>query len=166
MNMKPKFIEYFMKFAELTSTLSYAKRLKVGAVIVKDGTQVIATGYNGMPTGWENECEYKFWQEEQTDDSYAICTEEGEHWMQAYKLVTKPETLHSEMNALMKVAQSTESSTGAVMFCTHAPCMDCAKAIYQAGISTLYYREEYRSDDGLIFLRRSGVDVHQYSNGA
>ena len=68
------------------------------------------------------------------------------------------------MNALMKVAQSTESSKGATLFCTHAPCIDCAKAIYQAGIETVYYKEQYRSEDGLNFLRKSGVNVHRYSN--
>lgn len=173
--MKPKFLEYFMKFAELTSTLSYAKRLKVGAVIVKDDTQVIATGYNGMPTGWENDCEEIEWcsaggwldpeeiiQQWPYEGEYV--DHDGNRIKGRYRLKTKPETLHSEMNALMKVAQSTESSTGAVMFCTHAPCMDCAKAIYQAGISTLYYREEYRSDDGLNFLKKSGINVHQYTD--
>ena len=140
--MKPKFIDYFMKFAELTSTLSYAKRLQVGAVIVK-GNQVIATGYNGMPTGWENTCETEI--------------EDG-------VLKTKQEVLHAETNAIAKVAQSTESSQGATLFCTHAPCIDCAKLIYQAGIETVYYKETYRSDDGLNFLRKSGINVHQYPN--
>lgn len=131
-----------MDFAQLTSTLSYAKRLQVGAVIVK-GNQTIGTGYNGMPTDWENNCE--------------IEKEDG-------TLVTKPEVLHSEMNALMKVAQSTESTKDATLFCTHAPCIDCAKAIYQAGISTVYYKETYRSEDGLNFLRKSGINVHQYTD--
>ena len=142
--MKPKFIDYFMKFAELTASLSYAKRLQVGAVIVK-GDQTIGTGYNGMPSGWENTCEYT------VDDAMGYDTGK-----------TKPEVLHSEMNALMKVAKSTESSNGAVMFCTHAPCMDCAKAIYQSGIVTLYYQEEYRSTQGVEFLKKSGVNVIKY----
>lgn len=140
--MKPKFIDYFMKVAELTATLSYAKRLQVGAVIVK-GNQTIGTGYNGMPTDWENTCET-----EQEDGS----------------LKTKPEVLHAETNAIAKVARSTESSEGATLFCTHAPCIDCAKLIYQAGIETVYYKETYRSDDGLNFLRKSGINVHQYSD--
>ena len=167
--MKPKFIDYFMKVAELTATLSYAKRLQVGAVIVK-GNQTIGTGYNGMPTDWENTCEHKDYKEphwagidpitfKPFDELYPLEDENGR-----YRWVTKPETLHSEMNALMKVAQSTESSSGAVMFCTHAPCMDCAKAIYQAGISTLYYREEYRSTKGTEFLKKSGVNVIKYEN--
>lgn len=164
--MKPKFIDYYMKFAELTSTLSYAKRLQVGAVLVRDH-KVLATGYNGMPTDWENDCEYKSYMADA--GGWLNPDEIAEQWPHEdekgrYRWVTKPETLHSEMNALMKVAQSTESSTGAVMFCTHAPCMDCAKAIYQAGIQTVYYKETYRSEDGLNFLRKSGINVHQYTD--
>jgi len=138
--MKPKFIDYFMGIADLTSKLSYAKRLHVGAVIVK-GNQIIGTGYNGMPTGWENNCE--------------LTLEDG-------TLKTKPEVLHAESNAIAKVSRSTESSEGATLFCTHAPCIDCAKLIYQAGISTVYYREQYRDDSGLKFLSQGNVNVHQY----
>jgi dCMP deaminase len=137
--MKKKFIDYFMRIAELTANLSYAKRLSVGAVIVK-GNKVLATGYNGMPTGWENVCETEA---------------DGE-------LKTKPEVLHAETNAIAKVAQSTESSEGATMFCTHAPCIDCAKLIYQSGIQTLYFKEYYRSQNGLNFLIQGGINVHQY----
>lgn len=140
--MKPKFIEYYMKIAEVTSGLSYAKRLQVGAVIVKDN-QILATGYNGMPSGWENVCE--------------TIEQDG-------STKTKPEVLHAETNAIAKVAQSTESSNGATLFCTHAPCIECAKLIYQSGINTVYYRDHYRSDAGLKFLELSGVNVHQYTH--
>lgn len=144
--MKPKFIDYYMKIAEVTSGLSYAKRLQVGAVIVKDN-QILATGYNGMPSGWENNCEMKVW--DKTGD---------------YELKTRPEVLHAESNAIAKVAQSTESSQGSTLFCTHAPCIECAKLIYQSGIKTVYFRDQYRSDAGLKFLELSGVNVHQHSN--
>lgn len=137
--MKPKFIDYYMKIAEVTSGLSYAKRLQVGAVIVKEN-QILATGYNGMPSGWENVCEHEI-------DS---------------QLVTKQEVLHAETNAIAKVSQSTESSKDATLFCTHAPCIECAKLIYQSGINTVYYRDQYRSDAGLKFLELSGVHVHQH----
>lgn len=140
--MKPKFIDYYMKIAEVTSGLSYARRLQVGAVIVKDN-QILATGYNGMPSGWENVCE----------------TVEPDG-----NTKTKPEVLHAETNAIAKVAQSTESSAGSTLFCTHAPCIECAKLIYQSGINTVYYRDQYRSDAGLKFLELSGVNVHQYTN--
>jgi dCMP deaminase len=154
--MKPKFIDYYMKIAEVTSNLSYAKRLQVGAVIVKDN-QILATGYNGMPSGWENVCEYE-------EEKLVSDIENGTFLEKTGELKTKPEVLHAEMNSLMKVAQSTESSKDSTLFCTHAPCIECAKLIYQSGISTVYYKEEYRSDTGLKFLRLSGVDVHQYSN--
>ena len=170
--MKPKFVDYFMKVAELTSTLSYAKRLQVGAVIVK-GNQTIGTGYNGMPTDWENSCEERIWdngsggwvnpEEFEAMFPYEDWHEEAGRNVR-YGLKTKPEVLHAESNALMKVARSTESSEGATLFCTHAPCIDCAKLIYQAGIETVYYKEAYRSEEGLNFLRKSGINVHQYSD--
>lgn len=135
-----------MSIADITAKLSYAKRLQVGAVIVKEN-QILATGYNGMPSGWENVCEYETYEE----DGFHI------------KLTTKPEVLHAEMNSLMKVAKSTESSQGAVLFCTHAPCLDCAKATYQAGITEVFYKDEYRSEDGIKFLKMCGIKVQKYS---
>lgn len=144
--MKPKFVDYYMKIAEVTSGLSYAKRLQVGAVIVKDN-QILATGYNGMPSGWENVCETETYDE----DGFNIT------------LKTKPEVLHAEMNSLMKVATSTESSLGATLFCTHSPCLDCAKAIYQAGIKEVFYKNDYRSNDGINFLKLCDVNVQQYN---
>jgi dCMP deaminase len=99
-----------------------------------------------MPSGWDNNCE----DEIRYPDAHGIT------------LKTKPEVLHSESNALAKVAKSTESSDGATMFCTHAPCMQCAKLIYQSGIKSLYYRTQYRDTAGIEFLTRSNVDVHQH----
>jgi dCMP deaminase len=165
--MKPKYISLYMDIAERVSEMSYAQRLKVGSVIVKDNT-ILSYGYNGMPTDWENSCETIEYKNPQWtgidpvtflpfDELYPFEDEKGR-----FRLVTKPEVLHSEMNALMKVAQSTESSKGAALFCTHAPCMDCAKAIYQAGISVLYYRDDYRAKAGIEFLKKSGVNVHKY----
>jgi len=146
--MKQKFIDYYMKVAELTSTLSYAKRLQVGSVIVK-GNKILATGYNGMPSGWDNTCEM-------TE------TTELEGKVFIKKLVTRPEVLHAETNAIAKVSASTESSEGSTMFCTHAPCMNCAKLIYQSGINNLFYRDTYRDESGLEFLEKSGVVVTKY----
>ncbi len=152
--MKPKFVDYYMKIAEVTSGLSYAKRLQVGAVIVKDN-QILATGYNGMPSGWENICEYE-------EEILVSDLEKGNRLEKTGQLKTKPEVLHAESNSLMKVAQSTESSKDATLFCTHAPCIECAKLIYQSGITTLYYKHEYRDDSGIKFLQLSGVNVHQH----
>ena len=145
--MKQKFINYYMSVADLTSNLSYARRLQVGAVIVK-GNKILGTGYNGMPSGWDNNCE---------DEIIIECDEKF-----IKTLKTKPEVLHAESNALMKVSASTESSQGSVLFCTHAPCIDCAKLIYQSGVDTVYYRNQYRDDSGIEFLKKSGVNVTQH----
>lgn len=139
-----------MDVAQLTSSLSYATRLQVGAVIVK-GHKILATGYNGMPAGWDNNCE----------DEIGHVLDDANHIVEI-RLKTKQEVLHAESNALMKVASSTESSENSTMFCTHAPCIHCAKLIYQSGISSLYYRNTYRDTAGLEFLEKSGVSVTQY----
>lgn len=133
-NMNEKFVSAFMDVAERFAQLSSAKRAKVGAIIAKD-KRIISIGYNGMPSGWDNECEH-----------------EGK---------TKPEVLHAESNAIAKVAQSNESSRGSEMFCTHLPCIECAKLIHQSGIVTVYYRDEYQSAKGTgkKFLIDSGIEV-------
>ena len=171
--MKTKFLEYYMSIADLTAKLSYAKRLQVGAVIVKDN-KILATGYNGMPAGWDNNCEDKVWDKgaggwlspEEFDEQYPYEDyHDGAERRVRYGLKTKPEVLHAESNSLAKVARSTESSEGATMFCTHAPCMECAKLIYQSGIKSLYYRDHYRNDDGLNFLKQGDISVHKYGDG-
>ena len=154
--MKPKFIDYYMRIAEVTADLSYAKRLHVGAVIVKEN-QILATGYNCMPSGWDNVCEYE---EEVMVSEFGKKT----YFEKTGLVKTKPEVLHAETNAIAKVAQSTESSLGATLFCTHSPCIECAKLIYQSGINTVYYKENYRDDQGIKFLKLSGVNVHQYTH--
>ena len=141
--MKSKYIQSYMATAEIFAEQSSAKRLHVGAIIVKDD-RIISIGYNGMPSGWDNECEY----------------EEGDE-LGGYFLKTKPEVLHAETNAIAKLAKSTESGDGASMFITHAPCLDCAKLVYQSGINSVYYRNAYRSDDGIKFLEKAGVRVEQ-----
>lgn len=149
--MKQKFIDYFMDIAIRTSKLSYAKRLQVGAVIIK-GNQILASGYNGMPSGWENVCEITI--PEHINPKTRTIT--------STQIISKPEVMHAERNAIDKVASSNESTLGAVMFTTHAPCLECAKSIYNTGITTVYYKEEYRSNDGINFLKKTGVHVHKY----
>jgi dCMP deaminase len=164
--MKQKFIDYFMGVAELTANLSYAKRLQVGAVMV-NGNQIIATGYNGMPADWDNNCETREERMFENPDVAERLVENG--WTVdidkncvAYKLTTRPEVLHAEMNCISKVARSTLSSEGATLFITHAPCLECAKAIYQAGVQTVYYKTPYRNTAGLDFLKQGNVNVHQF----
>jgi len=137
--MKPKYQTAHMRAAHIYSELSHARRLKVGALIVKDD-RIISIGYNGMPSGWDNNCEYA------QDDG---------------TLKTKPEVLHAETNALAKLARSTESGLDADLFVTHSPCLDCAKLIFQSGIQRVYYANDYRDDSGISFLRASGIVVEK-----
>ena len=142
--MKQKFRDAYMKTAEVFAELSSARRLHVGAIIVKDD-RIISIGYNGMPSGWDNNCEDE------------LKWPNGEIKF----LTTKPEVLHAETNAIAKLAKSTESGNGATLFVTHAPCLDCAKLVYQSGINSVFYRNSYRTDDGLQFLEKAGVQVEK-----
>lgn len=142
MGIKPKFVKYFATIAEETAKLSSAIKLQVGCVIVKDN-RILSVGYNGTPSGWDNECEH------------VIKWPNGDIKF----LTTKPEVLHAEANALMKLCRSTESSEGATLFVTHTPCIECAKLIYQAGISQVYYINEYNATKGCgqEFLEKAGI---------
>jgi dCMP deaminase len=158
--MKDKFIHAFMDVAERFSKLSSAKRLQVGAIIVKDD-RIISIGYNGMPSGWDNNCEATIFVTKDEAQGYDMVaqgyteTEKG-NWT---RLKTRPEVLHAEMNALMKLAKSNESGKDATMFITHSPCIECAKGMYQAGIKTVYFRHHYRSTAGIDFLKKCNLTV-------
>ena len=135
MTMKQKWIDAFMDTAERFAQLSSAKRLQVGAVVVQDN-RIVSIGYNGMPSGWTNECE--------NDDGK-----------------TKDEVIHAEANAILKLARDGERGTGASLFCTHAPCIQCAKLIYGAGINSVYYRNTYRDEHGLNFLKNCNIEIER-----
>ena len=139
--MKDKLVQAYMKTAEIFAELSHARRLHVGAIVVKDD-RIISIGYNGMPAGWDNNCEDVV---QYSDDTTT--------------LKTKPEVLHAETNAIAKLARSGESGLHSDLFVTHSPCLDCAKLIYQSGIRTVYFGSAYRSTDGIDFLTKSGVEV-------
>ena len=139
MNMKDKFKQAYIDTARRFAELSHARRLKVGAIVVKDDS-VVAYGYNGMPAGWDNNCE------DLLDNG---------------SLKTKPEVLHAESNAIAKLARSSVSGIDADLFVTHSPCLDCAKLIHQTGIKRVFYSENYRDDSGLTFLEKSGIIVEQ-----
>jgi dCMP deaminase len=156
--MKPKFIDAFMDTAERFSQLSSANRLKVGAIIVKDD-RIISIGYNGMPAGWTNECEYKVYADAWSIDNNQWDYQEEDGTM--YNLKTKPEVIHAEANALSKLAKGTESGKDSTMFLTHAPCIDCAKQIYTTGINSVFYRNSYRDENGIEFLKKCGVEVQK-----
>ena len=118
--------------ARIWAQNSYCKRRQVGALMVKD-KMIISDGYNGTPSGFENDCE---------DDDH-----------------TKPYVLHAEANAITKVACSNNSSLGATMYITASPCIECAKLIIQAGIKRVVYSDEYRSAEGIELLKRANIDV-------
>lgn len=123
----------YMRMALEWAKLSHSTRKQVGAIMVKD-RMIISDGYNGTPTDFDNCCE----------------DEEGN---------TLWYVLHAEANAIMKVAASTQSSEGATLYITMSPCKECSKLIYQSGIKRVVYKEGYRDDDGLEFLRKAGVEI-------
>lgn len=137
MNKTEKYDLLYIDIAKRISRMSHARRLQVGCVLMKNNS-IISFGWNGMPAGWDNSCE---------------------DWTDELELVTKPEVLHAESNCLMKVAKSNESSHGSCLYITHSPCIHCAKMIYQAGISRVVYEEDYRSSDGIDFLKKCEVEV-------
>ena len=169
--MKPKIIRAHMQVAETYAKLSTARRLQVGAIMVKDD-RIISIGYNGMPAGWDNNCEDVEWcsgggwlDPEEIEAGWPYTGHyrdaEGNTIEGRYRLKTKPEVLHAEANAIAKVARSAESAEGSTLFITHAPCIECAKLIYQSGIDKVYYRQYYRSNAGIEFLKQAGVTINQ-----
>jgi len=139
MASQSKLDEAYLDICKTWSKLSYAKRKKVGCIIVKDGA-IISDGYNGTPKGFDNVCEIEY-------DS---------------NLKTKDEVLHAESNAITKLAKSTQSSVGATMYITISPCLGCAKLIIQSGISRVVYKDFYRSDEGIQLLKQAKIKVEQY----
>lgn len=144
--IKEKYLGTYMKTARLFAEHSSAVRKKVGAVIVKDD-RIISIGYNGMPSGWDNNCE------DVVTPTLPYLSDDGA------ALKTKPEVLHAESNAIAKLAKSSESGDGASMFITCAPCLDCAKMIYQSGIKEVFYEEEYKNSNGVEFLSKCNISV-------
>ena len=142
-----KWDDAYMQTAETFGSLSTAKRLQVGAIVVKDN-RIISIGYNGMPSGWTNECE------EEVVTEYESYTDST--------LVTKKEVIHAEANAIAKLARCNESGENATIYITHAPCMECAKLIYSSGIMKVIYKHKYRSEDGIEFLRKCRIEVEKW----
>ena len=123
----------YLRMARIWAENSYCKRRQVGALVVKD-KMIISDGFNGTPSGFENECE---------DETNA----------------TKPYVLHAEANAITKLARSSNNSDGSTLYVTAAPCIECAKLIIKSGIKRVVYAEKYRLEDGPNLLRRAGIEV-------
>lgn len=155
---------YYIKVAQLCAMNSYANKLKVGAVIVKNN-QIISDGFNGTPSGFDNDCEI-------VDCSTNHChltnsvpeTDYAERcaYCSYVKLTTKNEVLHAESNAIMKCAKYGKSTDGATLYITHSPCIQCAKLIIQAGIKRVVYNYSYNKKEGLELLKRAKIIVEQY----
>lgn len=135
----------YLKMAQTWASLSKAKRKKVGCLIVKDGV-IISDGYNGTPSGFDNDCEILL----------------DEHDPSA--LLTKPEVLHAESNAITKLAKSTQSSDGATMYITINPCIECSKLIIQSGIKRVVFRNFYKNDEGIRLLKKANIEVYSYED--
>ena len=133
-----KFDLRYIQMARIWARNSYCKRRQVGALLVKD-RMIISDGYNGTPSGFENDCE----------------DENGQ---------SKPYVLHAEANAITKVAKSNNSSDGATLYITDSPCMDCAKLIIQAGIKRVVYGDDYRITDGIKLLEKAGIEIVKISD--
>jgi len=142
MPLQKELDETYLKMAETWSGLSKARRKKVGCLIVKDGA-IISDGYNGMPSGFDNNCE--------DEDPKSF---DGE-------LITRPEVLHAESNAITKLAKSTQSSDGATMYITISPCVECSKLIIQSGIKRVVYEYWYKNNDGIKLLKQANIKVNQ-----
>jgi len=140
MPQQRKLDETYLSMAETWASLSGAVRKQVGCLIVKDGA-IISDGYNGTPRGFDNNCEIRV----------------DEHDPEA--LLTKPEVLHAESNAITKLAKSTQSSCGATMYITISPCVECAKLIIQSDIKRVAYKEFYRDDKGIKLLEKANIKV-------
>lgn len=143
-NRNLEYDKVYMAMAKNVSTLSYAVKAQVGCIIVSPSGQVISHGWNGMPKGFDNCCEY---------------TDEAGH------LKTKPEVIHAESNAILKCARIGSSTCGSTLYVTLSPCIDCAKLILQAGVKRVVFLDKYKSDHGIKFLYMSNVIVQQLVDG-
>lgn len=167
--MKSKMIQAHLDVAQRYAELSKARRLQVGAIVVKDD-RIISIGYNGTAPGDDNNCEDMEWMPRDTggwlnpDELYQLFPLTGEHpeygqW--PYRLKTKDTVIHAEENAIAKLARSHESGEGADLFITHAPCQQCARMILQSGIKSVWYRKTYKNTLGVEYLRQHGVECNQ-----
>ena len=146
-----KYHRLYMDIAKRVSEMSYAKRAQVGCVIVKSD-RIISMGWNGMPSGMDNECE-EYEIDNVSSSSYVT------------KLITRKECLHAEANAILKLAKYGSSSDGATLYTTMAPCFNCAKMIFQSGITKLVYSEAYRDIEPLRFLySKPGFNILKMEN--
>ena len=155
---KLQYDQTYMNMAIVLSGLSYAERSKVGCIIVSEDNQIISQGFNGMPKGFDNCCEYYSVKD---TNKCAMCSQEHCEGCENYVLTTKKEVLHAETNAIAKCAKWCTSTENATIYVTLSPCIDCAKMIVQTEISRLVYYEEYRDLSGIKLLLKAGIKVQR-----
>ena len=154
---------YYINVAQLCARNSYAEKLQVGAIIVKDN-QIISDGFNGMPQGLSNECEVKICNTNHCHRT-GNTPSTGRHCKGCIyvKLHTKPQVLHAESNAILKCARYGKATYGSTLYVTHSPCIECAKLIVQAGIKRVVYLEEYHKVNGVQLLKDVGIIVEKFN---
>ncbi len=167
--MKEKHIAMYMEMAEVAAKSSYAKRLQVGSIAVKDH-RILSVGYNGTPPGMDNDCEERDWDNgsggwlspEEIEQRYPFkAYNQTAGKAVRYGLKTKKEVIHAEMNLIYKMARDGQAGNGADIFITHAPCFECSKAILSVGFNSVYFRNAYRDSSGIDMLWQNGVQVRQ-----
>ena len=152
--------KYYIKVAQLCAKNSYAVKLKVGAIIVKD-EQIISDGFNGTPCDFENKCEdIACFKPEDIHKSW--CNQQSCIECKYHKLITKSEVLHAESNAILKCAKYGRPTNGSTLYITHSPCIECAKLIIQAGIIRVVYLEDYRKAEDIELLKKAGINVEKF----
>lgn len=163
--MKRKHQQMYLRMAKAVAETSSAKRLKVGAVAVKNN-MVIASGYNGLPSSISGSCEERvYWYEGDPEISDEDWEKEWRYNTDSegctFKLVSRPEVHHAEQNLLLNLAKSTESSIGCTIFLTHSPCPSCCLKLVDTGVSSVYYEQEFRDTSGIKYLTDAGIKVEK-----
>ena len=157
MNRQEKLDKTYMRMTLEWAKQSHCVKKQVGALIVKDN-RIISDGYNGTPSGFDNNCEDLF----PAVGGRILIDDEGEMVEGTFDLRTKPEVLHAESNAITKLAKSTQSSQDAPMYITIAPCLECSKLIIQSGIRRVVFGAHYRSKQGINLLKKSNIEILHY----
>ena len=169
---KLEYDKTYMRMADVLAQLSHSKRSKVGCLIVSEDGQIVSQGYNGMPHGMDNCCEDKVYsyfpgkdcKHPENCSKGKECKCEGcvlSERSNEYTLVTKPEVLHAESNAISKCAKWNSSTNGATCYVTLSPCVECSKLMIQSGIKRVFYKDLYRNTQGIDLLKQAGIEIKQ-----
>lgn len=165
---KKEYDKAYMDMAECMGKLSYARRNKVGCIIVSRDGQVISQGFNGTPAGMDNVCEtvecgcsWVHGCARAAKPPEEVKNVEFCNGCEYCKLVTKPEVLHAESNAIAKCAKWVNTTEGSTVYVTLSPCTECAKLIMQAGVKRVCYHQKYRDITGISFLKNNGIIVDE-----